>query len=671
MRGTCIESQCFSFILTHLCILCVWMYADFQSHARIHSLYLRLVNRRQSSLVRVVSRSYDALAFMLTHVCISGITHSFTSINTHAHISLNNHQVCNGSDAQEKCAQCKRTYHRKCLVTKPPSPSSSDWTCPVCEKESGVGLVCNACKTESSDEEEESSLLPCENVACNAMYHRKCIRQMLEMLGRFECTRCSSAEKDKMESFKPTQTEPSAWHGSSQIKKGYGIISDDDGDGDDRDDENKEEVVRKLNVESQPGDWKFLLESNARIRVEAKNPKKEGSKSYLRYEKYKLAKTAKEYLELGGRREDFKYDMKRGFITDLDEKKRIEEAEKKRKLEAEKKRKLEEERKRKLEEERKKRKLEEEEEKKKRKRNKKQNVASRKRRKMITTFSRTLDPHTTTIALIQSNPKRQGTKSFSRFEKYKAATTIHEYLTLGGSWADLQYDLEHDFAFFTGENAAVLKKRMHEHNSSENVEKEKIEKENLEKEKTEGVAVSAFPLALAVPLASKTKKNHQAVAEIDSDKTVSEDEEIAVAVPVLARVSGVAVDLLPENVTVSNDVDLPGNDDDVAVDLPENDTVSNDNDKVSKDDDLAAAAEVSDENKDKVSNDADDLAATKVSDDNKVSNDDDLPVVNVPDNDKISSDENKTEFTLYDALSSAVDGAGKTKKRKREEPEKK
>ena len=187
-----------------------------------------------------------------------------------------------------------------------------------------MGLVCAACKTESSDEEEESSLLPCENVACNAMYHRKCIRQMLEMLGRFECTRCSSAEKDDMESFKPTQTEPSTWHGSSQIKKGYGIISDDDDDDDD-DDEKKEEVVRKLNVETQPRDWKLVLESNARIQVEKKNPKREGSKSFQRYEKYKLAKTAKEYLALGGRREDFKFDMKRGFITDLDEKKRIEE----------------------------------------------------------------------------------------------------------------------------------------------------------------------------------------------------------------------------------------------------------------------------------------------------------------------------------------------------------
>ena len=78
-----------------------------------------------------------------------------------------------------------------------------------------------------------------------------------------------------------------------------------------------------------------------------------------------------------------------------------------------------------------------------------------------------------------------------------------------------------------------------EEDSSEKVEKEKFEKEKVEKEKTQGVAVSSlFPLA--VPLASETKKNDQTVVEIDSDKTVSEDEEIAVAVPVLDRVSGVA-----------------------------------------------------------------------------------------------------------------------------------
>ena len=549
-----------------------------------------------------------------------------------------------------------------------------------------MGLVCAACKTESSDEEEESSLLPCENVACNAMYHRKCIRQMLEMLGRFECTRCSSAEKDDMESFKPTQTEPSTWHGSSQIKKGYGIISDDDDDDDDDDDEKKEEVVRKLNVETQPRDWKLVLESNARIQVEKKNPKREGSKSFQRYEKYKLAKTAKEYLALGGRREDFKFDMKRGFITDLDEKKRIEEERKKmeerrkRKLEAEKKKRKEEEeeRKRRLEEEKKKkRKLEVE---KKRKGKKKQNGAPRKRRKMIVSFSRTLDRHTTTIALTQTNPKRQGTKSFSRFEKYKAATTIHEYLTLGGNWADLKFDLEHGFAFFTGENAEVLKKRMREHNLSVKA---------FEEESKNVVDVSAFPLKLAVPLVSKTKKNNdQAVVAIDSDKTISEDEDIAVAVPVflMDRDDGVAVDL-PENgngvavaVTENGDgvaVDLPENGDGVAV--PEND----DGVAVPENDDGVAVPENDDgvavdlpEN-DKVSNDADDLSSADVSDKNKdkVS---EIPVVNVPDDDEMSDDDNKNEFTLYDALSAACDVAGKKEKvgekgnkRKREETKKK
>ena len=333
-----------------------------------------------------------------------------------------------------------------------------------------MGLVCVVCKM-GSDAEEGLRLLPCENVACSSMYHRKCIRSMLRMRERFECVSCSSAESDKMESFEPTKTEPSAWHGSSQIKEGYGIVSDEEKD------ESGMEVVRKLNVETginttqeHTRDWKLMIKLNAHIKVEQKNPKTKGSKSYLRYEKYKNASTASEYLSLGGKREDFRYDMSHGFITDVDEKKRMEK-ERKRRMEEKERRKKDEEKRRRNESEKKRKSGSG-------KRKKKQaTLNARKRRK--NSFLRTLNTEMTTIAMLQRNPKRQDTKSFLRYQKYMSATTIRDYIDLGGTWADLRYDLLHEFAYFTGDNAKNLKEKLFcEYDSS--VEKVTAE-ENEEK----------------------------------------------------------------------------------------------------------------------------------------------------------------------------------------------
>ena len=36
------------------------------------------------------------------------------------------------------------------------------------------------------------------------------------------------------------------------------------------------------------------------------------------------------------------------------------------------------------------------------------------------------------ISVKQANPKQQGSKSHARYERYKAATTVGEYLRLGG-----------------------------------------------------------------------------------------------------------------------------------------------------------------------------------------------------------------------------------------------
>ncbi|KAJ8610085.1 hypothetical protein CTAYLR_007078 [Chrysophaeum taylorii] len=55
--------------------------------------------------------------------------------------------------------------------------------------------------------------------------------------------------------------------------------------------------------------------SNAVVEIEQSNPKREGSKSHVRYESYKRAKTVREYYELGGSKADLTHDMKRGFVT--------------------------------------------------------------------------------------------------------------------------------------------------------------------------------------------------------------------------------------------------------------------------------------------------------------------------------------------------------------------
>ena len=51
----------------------------------------------------------------------------------------------------------------------------------------------------------------------------------------------------------------------------------------------------------------------------------------------------------------------------------------------------------------------------------------------------------TPIEVQQTNPKRAGSKSAARFERYKAATTLGEYYDLGGTVADANYDRKKGF----------------------------------------------------------------------------------------------------------------------------------------------------------------------------------------------------------------------------------
>jgi len=51
------------------------------------------------------------------------------------------------------------------------------------------------------------------------------------------------------------------------------------------------------------------------IRIQQENPKKADSIAWQRYEKYKKAKTVKQFLKLGARTGDLKYDMAHGYIA--------------------------------------------------------------------------------------------------------------------------------------------------------------------------------------------------------------------------------------------------------------------------------------------------------------------------------------------------------------------
>ena len=83
-------------------------------------------------------------------------------------------------------------------------------------------------------------------------------------------------------------------------------------------------MMKKADVPAPPADTsgevssdrvQQLIESEASITVQQDNPKKAGSKSFLRYERYKAATTLKEMLALGGSKADIRFDMERGFIT--------------------------------------------------------------------------------------------------------------------------------------------------------------------------------------------------------------------------------------------------------------------------------------------------------------------------------------------------------------------
>ena len=61
-----------------------------------------------------------------------------------------------------------------------------------------------------------------------------------------------------------------------------------------------------------------------------------------------------------------------------------------------------------------------------------------------------------TFALEQQNPKQQDSLSYDRYDDYKSAKNLREFLEAGGSLGDFHHDLKKGFLCLVGNAAAVL-----------------------------------------------------------------------------------------------------------------------------------------------------------------------------------------------------------------------
>lgn len=78
---------------------------------------------------------------------------------------------------------------------------------------------------------------------------------------------------------------------------------------------------------------------------------------------------------------------------------------------------------------------------------------------------------TRAVKFRQANPKVSGSKSFSRYEKYKKAATLAQVLSLGGTRGDIKNDVDKGFVVFTdGHRTRSSSKRLKEREEEEEEE---------------------------------------------------------------------------------------------------------------------------------------------------------------------------------------------------------
>ena len=61
------------------------------------------------------------------------------------------------------------------------------------------------------------------------------------------------------------------------------------------------------------------IDAKAPLKLQQENPKERSSKSWIRYESYKKAKSFDEIMQLGGTRGDIYHDLRKGFLKKLTE----------------------------------------------------------------------------------------------------------------------------------------------------------------------------------------------------------------------------------------------------------------------------------------------------------------------------------------------------------------
>ena len=211
-----------------------------------------------------------------------------------------------------------------------------------------------------------------------------------------------------------------------------------------------------------------LDDPDVKIQVAQKNPKRPGSASYSRYEAYKKATTIGEYLDCGGSKADLRHDAEKDFLQLLDvsrpeprsdaedDDSEDEEVVRRPTKKAISRPRLAKERRSYAEdddessdeesdegssEEDSEEDSDEEEE---------VPTTTKKKRLSFGESLLVLEDSSTEIKIVQKNPKRPGSASYTRYEAYKKATTVAEYLDAGGSRADLRHDADKDYLHVVG-----------------------------------------------------------------------------------------------------------------------------------------------------------------------------------------------------------------------------
>ena len=162
---------------------------------------------------------------------------------------------------------------------------------------------------------------------------------------------------------------------------------------------------------------------------------------------------------------------------------------------------------------------------------------------------RELPPLNTPVVLMQENPKKPGSLSYTRYEKYKHARTLGEYLELGAKIADAFFDNERGFLEFKLTPEEQKKKDEEEARIRKLIEDEerrvREEKENwqmAEEERMLRECLAAERLKIGVV---DEKKSHVEVIETPPMPLVAPDRIVCRSRVVGPGIAKIAMQVIP------------------------------------------------------------------------------------------------------------------------------